>query len=154
MSLRARGRLAAVLSAAVLAAVTGCNHVRPQVSGSAADPVDGPPVAADAAEETEVAALPPEAESTPPPDVKSLAGLDGAAVVSLLGQPDFSRVDEPATILSYRRESCVLDLFLYRPDGGGDFAVTHVEARGREQQTVSTTECLRQVFETRQVPTA
>ena len=61
----------------------------------------------------EVAALPPELSS---PD--RLKGMKGREIVGLLGPPDLIRHDEPAEVWQYVAQGCVLDLFLYPPQGG------------------------------------
>ncbi|MBT3172698.1 MAG: hypothetical protein HN333_14850 [Rhodospirillaceae bacterium] len=64
----------------------------------------------------------------PVPAMESLQGLDSNAVTALLGAPHFQRVDNPAEIWQYRRNGCVLDLFLY-PASNGALAVDHLETR-------------------------
>jgi hypothetical protein len=60
------------------------------------------------------------------PDVKDLAGLKPADVLSILGQPDLKRQEPPAELWQYRAADCVLNLFFYDEAGGARLA--HVEA--------------------------
>jgi hypothetical protein len=74
-----------------------------------------------------------------PPD-KPLIGLQGKAVVELLGRPGFIHRDPPAEIWRYRGANCLLDLFLYRR--GTAMKVTHAEARGKQVEgAASPTAC-------------
>ena len=62
------------------------------------------------------------------PKMASLAGVGESRVLALLGAPQFKRVDAPAELWQYRRDGCVLDLFLY-PSSSGALAVDHLETR-------------------------
>lgn len=75
------------------------------------------------------AAYPPSAfpQNTPrAPEIKDLAGLKPADVISILGQPDLRRDEPPAELWQYRTADCVLNLFFY--DRSGDYRLTHAEA--------------------------
>jgi len=76
----------------------------------------------------------PHQASAPPgrlPQPGELRGLSDSAVVALLGEPDFRRNEVQAELWQYRAEDCVLDLFLYRGDGGFRVAETATRDRGR-----------------------
>jgi hypothetical protein len=73
----------------------------------------------------EIAALPPELSS---PD--RLKGMKGREIVGLLGPPDLIRHDEPAEVWQYVAQGCVLDLFLYPPQGGLAPAARHPADNG------------------------
>jgi len=60
------------------------------------------------------------------PDIKDLAGLKPADVLSILGQPDLRRHEPPAELWQYRAADCVLNLFFY--GDAGDYRLTHAEA--------------------------
>lgn len=60
-----------------------------------------------------------------PPDIRDLAGLRPADIVSILGPPDLKRDEPPAELWQYRAPDCVLNLFFY--DHAGGFRLTHVE---------------------------
>ncbi len=70
----------------------------------------------------------PAVPEEPVPALETLQGLDSVAVTALLGQPQFQRVDNPAELWQYRKNGCVLDLFLY-PATNGALAVDHLETR-------------------------
>lgn len=80
-----------------------------------------------------------------------LMGLDPGQVTGLLGPADFRRDDGPAQILQYRSPTCVLDLFLYRDSGGGDFHVTYIEARDRSLSQQAPQTCLASVVRSKRV---
>jgi hypothetical protein len=75
------------------------------------------------------AAFPPSTrlQNTPhAPDIKDLAGLKPADVLSILGQPDLRRNEPPAELWQYRAADCVLNLFFY--SDAGDYRLAHAEA--------------------------
>lgn len=74
------------------------------------------------------------------PGPNHLIGLGAANILKMLGIPDFKRHDPPAEIWQYRKDGCLLDLFLYQDDG--QYRVTHVEVRGHSIEEVSGAECL------------
>ncbi len=76
-----------------------------------------------------------------------LIGLEGKAVVRLLGAPGFIHRDPPAQIWRYTGAECRLDLFLYRQ--GEEMKVTHAEARGKQIDQTEITACLRQIIKAR-----
>jgi hypothetical protein len=59
-------------------------------------------------------------------DLKKLAGLKPAEVLSMLGKPDLKRAEPPAELWQYRATDCVLNLFFY--DEAGGYRLTHIEA--------------------------
>ena len=61
-----------------------------------------------------------------PVEIKDLAGLEPADVVSLLGPPDLRRDEPPAKLWQYRAADCVLNLFFYSEAGG--YRLAHAEA--------------------------
>lgn len=71
-----------------------------------------------------------------PPDIKDLAGLKPAEIVSILGQPDLKRDEPPAELWQYRAADCVLNLFFY--DNAGSERLTHAEAWQRSLSAGST----------------
>jgi len=60
------------------------------------------------------------------PEIKDLAGLQPADVVSILGAPDLRREEPPAELWQYRAADCVLNLFFYGEAGG--YRLAHAEA--------------------------
>jgi hypothetical protein len=79
-------------------------------------------------------------------DVNRLIGLDSGQVAGLLGPADFRRTDGPAEILQYRGTACVLDVYLYREDGSGDFRTTYLAARDRQLARMAPQACLASVI--------
>jgi hypothetical protein len=82
-------------------------------------------------------------------DSSQLIGLESAQVTGLLGAADFRRDDGPAEILQYRSSSCVLDLYLYRDDGSGDYRVKYIEARDRSLAQQAPQTCVNSVMRSR-----
>lgn len=77
------------------------------------------------------------------PGPERLVGLKAKQIQNMLGQPDFKRRDPPAEIWQYRKDACMLDVFLYDPGTpAGDYQVKYAVARGRSVNTVSGTDCL------------
>lgn len=60
-------------------------------------------------------------------DPQQLMGLDRTALNGQLGKPALVRRDGDAEVWQYRRDRCVLDLFLY----GAEKKVEHVDLRNR-----------------------
>ncbi len=79
-----------------------------------------------------------------PPDPRRLVGLSAEELQKMLGRPDFKRRDPPAQLWQYRKDGCMLDVFLYQ-GGAGDgkgYKVKHAEARGHTIARISGTDCL------------
>lgn len=74
------------------------------------------------------------------PAPERLVGLTGVDIHKMLGIPDFKRRDLPAQIWQYRRDGCMLDVFLYQENDA--YVVRHVEARGHTIAEISETDCL------------
>jgi hypothetical protein len=79
------------------------------------------------------------------PDISGpqlLLGLSADDVHKMLGVPDFKHLNASVEIWQYRKESCLLDVFLYfendRPD---NLRVRHAEARSRSVTTISQNKC-------------
>ena len=91
---------------------------------------------------------PPPASATTPATPAStergdLIGLDAAAVGERFGTPALTIREGEGTKVQYRSgESCVLDLWLYPPVGGGAARTTHVEARDRQARPVALAACV------------
>ncbi len=83
------------------------------------------------------------------PAPRTLLGLEHHQVMALLGEPSFTRRDDPAQIWQYRDSICILDVFLYRPEGGGAYRVTHVEVRGHGVIKVSDEDCFLRLLKPR-----
>lgn len=141
-------------------AITG-NGGADRAAPGGASATDGTSAAASSGAET--AALPPELSS-----LDRLKGMKGGEIASLLGPPDLIRHDGPAEVWQYVAHDCVLDLFLYRPQGaaahpaqrrtdragngaadesqarddaGPDHRVVYYELRGRDGSSSAGAEC-------------
>ena len=71
-------------------------------------------------------------------------GLDGRAVETLLGEPDFVRRENPMELWRYRHEGCAVVLFFYaeEPGGRGLLRVRHIEAWTPGDTQISPRACL------------
>lgn len=166
-----RRPVAAVAAAVIVLGAAACEPVQPpKVIGYSATEADEG-VAAEQAREEE--APTPETPAPAPqslpdlamsPDVRgrdivpgpdrvpaprTLLGLEHHQVTALLGEPSFKRRDDPAQIWQYRDSTCILDVFLYRPEGGGAYRVTHVEVRGHGVIKVSDEDCFLRLLKPR-----
>ena len=76
------------------------------------------------------------------PSHQQLHGLFADDLYRMFGVPDFKYSDPPAEIWQYRKDSCLLDVFLYiekhRPD---IWRVRYAEVRGRSVTKVSQKKC-------------
>jgi len=81
------------------------------------------------------APAPPRVAPAPPPVVLPAAGLDrvmgrdASALLALFGPPALDTREGPARRLQFRGPACLLDAYLYPPQGGGTPRVTWVDAR-------------------------
>ncbi len=82
----------------------------------------------------------PKATELTYPDIKTLKGEASDRVTTLLGAPDFRRVDKPAELWQYRHDKCSVDLFLYPRDGGG-LSVDFLDVRTYGDQDLSLQAC-------------
>ncbi len=166
-----RRPVAAVAAAVIVLAAAACEPVQPpkviNYSATAAD--DGVPVEQAREAETPTTETPAPVPKNLPdlamsPDVRgpdivpgpdrvpaprTLLGLEHHQVMTLLGAPSFKRRDDPAQIWQYRDSTCLLDVFLYRPEGGGAYRVTHVEVRGHGVIKVSDEDCFLRLLKPR-----
>ena len=137
-----------VVGAFVLA--TGCDtasefetDIEPQVTATPEKPQasdGGPAIPAFGNEESQTltpAATNPPLE--PIPELGSLMGLSVPEIITLLGNPQFRRMDAPAELWQYRQNGCILDLFLYSSSAG--LAVNHLETRHLKTASGDAQEC-------------
>ena len=156
-------RPVAAVAAAVIVLAAACEPVQPPKvidypatqadEGAAAEQAreaeaPGTPAPAPAPESLPDLAMSPDVRGrdiVPGPDrapaPRTLLGLEHHQVMALLGEPSFKRRDDPAQIWQYRDSICILDVFLYRPQGGGAYRVTYVEVRGHGVIKVSDEDC-------------
>jgi hypothetical protein len=75
----------------------------------------------------------------------NLIGQNQERLIRLLGAPSFKRRDAPAEIWRYRNQNCLLDLYLYPPEGSGAaraLQVTFIEARTPQGPGAQVASCL------------
>jgi hypothetical protein len=73
-------------------------------------------------------------------------GRTAAALTGLFGAPALDVPEGSARKLQFAGETCVLDAYLYPPEGRGEPVVTHVDARlpdGRDTDRAACAEALR-----------
>lgn len=101
-------------------------HVRPSVT---------PPAATHPAER-------------PAPHVQAVPGLEGvigadkAALVRQFGEPRLDVIEEDAVKLQWSGVPCILDVYLYPPQGGGTPVATYVDARRGDGRDVDRAACV------------
>ena len=79
-------------------------------------------------------------------DTTDLVGRSADQIQALLGTPDIARREEPAAFWQYGGKTCVLNLFLYDRQDGGQ-AVDHVELRSRDPSRLEPAEtCLKDIL--------
>ncbi|GEM_PF-5484776 len=75
------------------------------------------------------------------PDI--LLGKNESDLRQIFGKPSLVRREQPAEIWQFAAKSCVLDLYLY--DKGQGLALAHIEERDRQGETLTTSDCLKQL---------
>lgn len=85
---------------------------------------------------------------TPPPVVRSEAGLDrvlgrdARALIALFGTPNQDVREGTARKLQYASGVCVMDAYLYPPAPGREAVVTHVDARLPNGEDIDRASCI------------
>ena len=73
----------------------------------------------------------------------ALIGLTASELGQRFGQPNFQVREGPGTKLQWTREGCVLDVYLYPPEGGrGADRATFADARRPSGADISVDACL------------
>ena len=73
---------------------------------------------------------------------KQLLGLFADDIHKMFGVPDFKHRDRHAEIWQYRKDKCLLDIFLYfKKERPSILHVRHAEARGRNVTKISPEKC-------------
>ena len=81
---------------------------------------------------------------------QQMLGLTAEEVQKLFGVPSFKHYNPPAEIWQYRKDSCLLDFFLYvDKNQSRSLRVKHVEVRGRNINNISQKKCFLQVLRTK-----
>ena len=91
-------------------------------------------------------ATPVEPTSAPVTPIRPTGGLFGVTssdLIARFGQPSFQVREGTGTKLQWAENGCVLDAYLYPPDGGrGADRVVHVDARNRSGADLPLETCL------------
>jgi hypothetical protein len=78
---------------------------------------------------------------------QQITGLFEEEVQKLFGVPDFKHYDPPAEIWQYRKEKCLLDIFLYvDKQQSNKLRVRHAEVRSRSINKISQENCFLQAL--------
>lgn len=126
-----------------LALLAGCSGAVP--SGSKPPvrlpPARRPPVQAP------VTRLPPVQPRPAPtiqvaPGLEGVIGADGDGLVRLFGPPRLDIKEEDARKLQWSGAACILDVYLYPPQGGGRPTATYVDARRGDGREVDRASCV------------
>ena len=131
------GRVLPILLLCAPLALAGCGG-QSRVASAPLPAVVKPPV------KTATAARPPRG-----PEVMHLPGLEGvigakaATLLQAFGTPRIDLREGDVRKLQFAGVPCVLDIYLYPPDGGGEQVATHVDARrGSDGQDVDRAACV------------
>ena len=134
-------RLSPILLLGVAAALAGCGPQKPRPASA---PL--PPVAVNIARPVKIEVI---SRPVPEPEVMHLPGLDnviGANAGALLrqfGEPRIDLREADMRKLQFSGAPCVLDIYLYPPETGGEPVATHIEARrGSDGQDVDRAQCV------------
>jgi hypothetical protein len=126
-----------------LALLAGCSGAVPSGSKPPArlPPARRPPAQAPATR------LPPVQPRPAPtiqvaPGLESVIGADGDALVRLFGPPRLDIKEEDARKLQWSGAACILDAYLYPPQGGGRPTATYVDARRGDGREVDRAACV------------
>ena len=71
-----------------------------------------------------------------------LKGLDGAMLLTLLGEPTLIRAEPPAEVWQYRAETCVLDLVFYEAEDGNLGGLSYLSSRPTGVRRLDDQACL------------
>ncbi|MBM3491533.1 MAG: hypothetical protein FJX68_14015 [Alphaproteobacteria bacterium] len=93
------------------------------------------------APEAKVAQISPTA-GVPGLSGERILGQSDGEVLRLLGKPALRRVEPPGEMWQYVAGGCVVHLFLYRAERGGEARVQHVEAALRGRAPADVAVCL------------
>lgn len=79
----------------------------------------------------------------PPPGSDAIVGRDAGELARMFGAPRLSiALGGDGQKLQFGSDRCVLDAYLYPPQGGGEPVVTHVDARNGDGVDVDRAGCI------------
>ncbi|WP_248290494.1 MULTISPECIES: hypothetical protein [unclassified Novosphingobium] len=76
------------------------------------------------------------------PGLQGVIGADGDALVRQFGPPRLDIKEEDARKLQWSGAACILDVYLYPPQGGGRPTATYVDARRGDGREVDRAACI------------
>jgi len=76
------------------------------------------------------------------PGLEAVIGSDADALTRLFGSPRLDIREDDARKLQWSDTSCILDVYLYPPAGGGRQAATYVDARRGDGRDVDRAACV------------
>ena len=79
------------------------------------------------------------------PPAEALIGASWGALINMLGEPDLVRHDQDVEVWQYPGQSCVLLLYLYKPETGGDPKTAFIDARDKQAGAAPVQACLAEV---------
>jgi hypothetical protein len=86
--------------------------------------------------------LPPPVPDETVRDLASVMGRGARALADQFGTPGLDVREGDARKLQFLGPTCVLDIYLYPPRGGGDPVATHVDARLPDGRDTDRAECV------------
>lgn len=78
----------------------------------------------------------------PPPRGDAVLGHNAASLIALFGQPALDVREGPARKLQFAGTACVLDAYLYPPEGRGEPIALHVDTRLPDGRDTDRDSCL------------
>lgn len=82
----------------------------------------------------------------PPPLIATptfqIVGSEGRALIAQFGTPALDQREGPARKLQFRGATCVLDVYLYPPAGGGVPRVTWIDTRNPQGNDMDHAACI------------
>ena len=63
-------------------------------------------------------------------------------LIQLFGRPQMDVAEPPARKLQFASGACILDAYLYPPQGGGEQRVTHIDTRRSDGAEVDRVSCV------------
>jgi hypothetical protein len=85
---------------------------------------------------------PPPAPTYSTHGLESVMGRGARALIGLFGNPDLDIREGTARKLQFAGPACVLDVYLYPPQGGGEPVATHVDARMPDGRDIDRSSCV------------
>lgn len=85
---------------------------------------------------------PPPAPTYSTHGLESVMGRGARALIALFGNPDLDIREGTARKLQFAGPVCVLDVYLYPPQGGGEPVATHVDARLPDGRDIDRSSCV------------